>query len=90
MASKETVRESENLYHYRECGLDNIYLVNGVHHRTSPRGNRIHIENLDGRNLGMGWRGAIYPPLLVFRRHVHMDGGQPSKLNLNPGSQGTV
>ena len=54
MASKETGRKGENLYHYRECGLDNIYLVNGVYHKTGLRGIRIHIENLDGLHCAIG------------------------------------
>ena len=36
------------MYHYTECGLTNVWLVNGfIRHRT-PYGKRVAIENGDG------------------------------------------
>jgi DNA-binding transcriptional regulator YiaG len=39
---------SEARYHYRESGLDNIYLINGFRYVDTPRGRSVVIENLDG------------------------------------------
>ena len=54
MALKEKLRKLENPYHYRECGLDNIYLVNGVRRKSTPRGASIHIEDLEGLHRAIG------------------------------------
>jgi len=35
-------------YHYAECGLDNVYLVNGFEAVATPRGQGVRIENLHG------------------------------------------
>jgi DNA-binding transcriptional regulator YiaG len=43
---KETMHPHE--YQYRECGLDNVILVGGVTIRETPRGQVIHIEDVEG------------------------------------------
>lgn len=35
-------------YHYRECGLDNIYLVNGFEPVETPRGIAVMIKDREG------------------------------------------
>jgi DNA-binding transcriptional regulator YiaG len=35
------------LYHYTECGLDNVYLENGFKHHATPYGMGVSIENVD-------------------------------------------
>lgn len=42
-------------YHYKECGLDNIYLVNGVTYVETPRGASVCIHDREGlhRSIGM-------------------------------------
>lgn len=35
-------------YHYTECGLDNIYLLNGVETVETPRGKGVKIEDMEG------------------------------------------
>jgi putative transcriptional regulator len=54
MALKEKLQEQQALYHYRECGLDNICLVNGVRYKSSTKGVRIHIDDLEGLHLAIG------------------------------------
>jgi len=36
------------MYHYRECGLDNVYLVNGYREVDTPHGRAVAIENVQG------------------------------------------
>ncbi len=43
-----------NRYHYAECGLDNIYLVNGFEYVETPRGSGVMIQNLEGLHLAIG------------------------------------
>ena len=35
-------------YHFTECGLDNVYLVNGYTKTTTPHGDGVAFENLEG------------------------------------------
>jgi len=41
-------------YHYTECGLDNIYLLNGYKLTKSPRGQCVSIHDLDGLHRAIG------------------------------------
>ncbi len=41
-------------YHYRECGLDNIYLLNGFRYSETPYGRAVHIEDIDGLHRAIG------------------------------------
>jgi putative transcriptional regulator len=43
-----------NLYHYRECGLDNVYLANGFHCVDRPSGREVTIENIDALHEAIG------------------------------------
>lgn len=36
------------MYHYKSCGLKNIYLVNGYKEKDTPYGSGVSIDNLDG------------------------------------------
>ncbi|MBS0522250.1 MAG: transcriptional regulator [Proteobacteria bacterium] len=36
------------MLHYPECGLDNVYLVNGYRVRRTPYGEAVSIEDVDG------------------------------------------
>lgn len=44
----------EDRYHYTECGLDNVYLLNGFHYRDTPRGCVVTIEDVDGLHCAIG------------------------------------
>jgi DNA-binding transcriptional regulator YiaG len=35
-------------YHFTECGLDNVYLVNGFTHEESAQGKIVRTDDLDG------------------------------------------
>ncbi len=35
-------------YRYIECGLDNVYLLNGFTIRSTPYGRAVAIDNIDG------------------------------------------
>jgi len=41
-------------YHYTECGLDNIYLLNGFDPVETPRGMGTTIKNVDGLHRAIG------------------------------------
>jgi putative transcriptional regulator len=41
-------------YHYTECGLDNIYLVNGFDYVPTPRGMAVNIRNIEGLHRAIG------------------------------------
>ncbi len=47
-------RMRKELHQYKQCGLDNIYLVNGVTRRPTPRGEVIHIEDVKGLHAAIG------------------------------------
>jgi DNA-binding transcriptional regulator YiaG len=36
------------MYHYRSCGLDNVYLQNGIIERKTKYGSTVKIEDCDG------------------------------------------
>jgi len=41
-------------YHYRECGLDHVFLVNGFEWNASPRGRTIAIKDIDALHRAIG------------------------------------
>lgn len=41
-------------YHYTECGLDNIYLLNGFEFVETPRGRAVNIRNKEGLHRAIG------------------------------------
>jgi putative transcriptional regulator len=42
-------------YHYKGCGLDNVYLHNGVNYVDTPRGKAVHIQNIEGLHRAIGY-----------------------------------
>ncbi|MEE9453156.1 MAG: hypothetical protein V3V13_02075 [Paracoccaceae bacterium] len=46
--------ENHNIHHYKECGLDNIYLTNGVNILETPYGRTTSINDLDGLHRAIG------------------------------------
>lgn len=45
---------SHEKYHYLECGLDDVYLVNGFERKESPRGAGIAIRDIDKLHRAIG------------------------------------
>lgn len=41
-------------YHYIECGLDNIFLLNGVSETETTYGPMVHVENINGLHHAIG------------------------------------
>jgi putative transcriptional regulator len=41
-------------YHYTECGLDNVYLMNGFKMVETPRGVGVQIDNVGGLHRAIG------------------------------------
>lgn len=41
-------------YHYTECGLNNIYLLNGYKFIDTPRGKAVSIKDIDGLHRAIG------------------------------------
>lgn len=66
---------NKRLYHYKECGLDYIYLANGFTFRRSPRGTEaVHIQDIEGLHKFIGLRivnekKALTGPEVRFLRH---------------------
>ena len=46
--TKSNHREDREPFHYTNCGLDYVYLVNGVEVHETPYGRGVAIENADG------------------------------------------
>ena len=44
----------KKLYHYTDCGLNNIYLVNGFNTIKTDYGNAVSINNMDGLHKSIG------------------------------------
>lgn len=44
----------QKMHHYTECGLNNIYLVNGYRTLNTSRGEAISIHNIDGLHRAIG------------------------------------
>ena len=45
---------TSELHHYRECGLDNVFLLNGFTVRETRRGRAVSIEDIDGLHRAIG------------------------------------
>ncbi len=63
-----------NPYHYRECGLDNVYLIGGVEVVDTPRGKGVVIQDIDGLhrligNILVRERKNLTGPEFRFLRH---------------------
>ena len=43
-----------NSYHYTECGLSNIHLLNGFKFIETPRGKSVSINDIDGLHKAIG------------------------------------
>jgi putative transcriptional regulator len=43
-----------SLYHYTECGLNNVYLVNGFNIIETPQGKAISIHDISGLHRAIG------------------------------------
>lgn len=46
-------------YHYRTCGLDNVYLVNGFSIKETRYGQAVTIDDMDGLHRTIGRRLAL-------------------------------
>jgi putative transcriptional regulator len=46
--------EMSKPYQYRECGLDNVWLVGGVEHVETPRGSGVTINDVEGLHRVIG------------------------------------
>lgn len=42
------IRSDSDAYHYRECGLDNVWLVNGIVRRSTRYGKGVSIPHIEG------------------------------------------
>ena len=45
---------NHNFYHYTECGLSNIFLINGYKIIETERGNAVSIHDIDGLHRAIG------------------------------------
>ena len=59
-------KRTTNRYHYIECGLDNIYLLNGFRIVPGPRGKTVHVQNLEGLHKAIG--------MMLVSEKKHIDG----------------
>jgi putative transcriptional regulator len=53
-SESEGVMTTSGFYHYTECGMDNIYLVNGYSFVDAPRGRQVKIKDVDGLHDAIG------------------------------------
>ncbi len=45
---------TEQRLHYKMCGLDDVYLLNGFEYKETPRGSRLHIFDQEGLHRAIG------------------------------------
>ena len=45
---------TKTTHHYRECGLDHIYLLNGFAYRETRHGRTVSIQDMDGLHRAIG------------------------------------
>jgi putative transcriptional regulator len=57
---------TQRKHHYTECGLDNIYLVNGFRIVQTPRGKSVAIRDVEGLHRAIG--------LMLVREKKDLDG----------------
>ena len=65
---EDTAMNQSSRYHYRECGLDNIYLVNGFDPVETPRGTGAMIKDREGLHRAIA--------NLIVREKKDMTGGE--------------
>lgn len=53
------------MYHYQECGLNNIYLKNGYHEIDTPYGKAVSITDVEGLNKAIAHNLITYKPRLT-------------------------
>lgn len=53
------------MYHYTECGLPNVWLVNGVKSHATPYGEAMVIENAEGLHRAIGMQLVHRKPYLT-------------------------
>lgn len=53
------------MYHYQECGLNNIYLKNGYHEIDTPYGKAVSITDAEGLNKAIAHNLITYKPRLT-------------------------
>ena len=41
-------------YHYRQCGLEDVFLVNGFVYESTPYGETVRIHDIDGLHYAIG------------------------------------
>ena len=63
-----------DIYQYRECGLDNVYLVNGFTVKETKHGEAVTIHDMDGLHRVIGSylvreRKTLNGPEVRFLRH---------------------
>ena len=67
-----------NGYHYRECGLDNIHLLNGFEIRETDYGKAVTIHDMDGLHRAIGTylvrerKDLTGPEIRFLRRELRM------------------
>ena len=54
LAAEYQLKMEDTRYRYTECGLDNVYLLNGFERVPTPRGEVVRIVNEDGLLTAIG------------------------------------
>ena len=49
-----TMTAENKMYHYTECGLDDVYLLGGHTYHEGPRGRQVTIRDIDGLHHAIG------------------------------------
>ena len=42
-------------YHYTQCGLEDVYLLNGFKRKEGPYGSGVTVTDIDGLHRAIGW-----------------------------------
>lgn len=54
MMKVSKVTKTERPYHYKVCGLDNVFLYGGVDYIKTARGSSVHIKDVEGLHKAIG------------------------------------
>ena len=79
-------KEQKQKYQYVECGLDDVYLLNGYAERDTPYGKGVSVDNVDGLHDAIARQICCCKPLMngkefrFLRKHLDMTQSEISVL----------
>ena len=63
-------KQRERPYHYKGCGLNNVFLYGGIREIQTPRGKLVQIEDLKGLHREIG-RSLVHEKKISRARNLN-------------------